>query len=83
MKVVIAGGGPAGLYFAILMKKLQSSSDITIRILKILMVSRGAGVSFFPMKLWKAFKKPMLLHTKRLQILSRAGIQSMFTLRIG
>jgi anthraniloyl-CoA monooxygenase len=30
MKVVIAGGGPAGLYFAILMKKLQPSSDITI-----------------------------------------------------
>ena len=30
MKVTIVGGGPAGLYFAILMKKYDSSHDITI-----------------------------------------------------
>jgi anthraniloyl-CoA monooxygenase len=30
MKINILGGGPAGLYFAILMKRLDSSHDITI-----------------------------------------------------
>src|SRR5918912_2359475 len=30
MKVAIIGGGPAGLYFAILMKKFRSSADITV-----------------------------------------------------
>jgi anthraniloyl-CoA monooxygenase len=30
MKIVILGGGPAGLYFAILMKRLDASNDITI-----------------------------------------------------
>src|SRR5881392_2153384 len=30
MKINIIGGGPAGLYFAILMKKSNSSHDITV-----------------------------------------------------
>ncbi|MEZ0168109.1 bifunctional salicylyl-CoA 5-hydroxylase/oxidoreductase [Microvirga sp. TS319] len=30
MKTAIIGGGPAGLYFAILMKKLQPGADITV-----------------------------------------------------
>src|SRR5919107_1433032 len=30
MKTAIIGGGPAGLYFAILLKKLRSESDITV-----------------------------------------------------
>src|SRR5881296_3127244 len=30
MKINIIGGGPAGLYFAILMKKADSSHDITV-----------------------------------------------------
>jgi len=30
MKTAIIGGGPAGLYFAILMKKLQPEADITV-----------------------------------------------------
>lgn len=30
MKIQIAGGGPAGLYFSILMKKVRPSADITV-----------------------------------------------------
>jgi len=30
MKIAILGGGPAGLYFAILMKKMRPESDITV-----------------------------------------------------
>src|SRR5215211_5344956 len=30
MRITILGGGPSGLYFAILMKKLKPSSEITI-----------------------------------------------------
>ena len=46
MKVVIAGGGPAGLYFAILMKKLQPSSEITILEKNPADVTWGWGVVF-------------------------------------
>ncbi len=30
MRIAVIGGGPAGLYFAILMKKWQPSSEITV-----------------------------------------------------
>ena len=30
MKIVCIGGGPAGLYFALLMKKQDASHDITV-----------------------------------------------------
>ena len=30
MRITIVGGGPSGLYFAVLMKKLDPSSEITI-----------------------------------------------------
>ena len=30
MKIVCIGGGPAGLYFALLMKKLGTQHDITV-----------------------------------------------------
>ena len=30
MRIVCLGGGPAGLYFAILMKKANPSHDITV-----------------------------------------------------
>ena len=31
MRIVCVGGGPAGLYFALLMKKADAANDVTVR----------------------------------------------------
>src|SRR5216117_893779 len=46
MKVVVLGGGPAGLYFAIQMKKADASHDVTVIERNPLDATFGFGVVF-------------------------------------
>src|SRR5437667_11851521 len=46
MKIVVLGGGPAGLYFAIQMKKADASHDVTVIERNPLDATFGFGVVF-------------------------------------
>src|SRR2546430_17152759 len=46
MKIVVLGGGPAGLYFAIQMKKADASHDVTVIERNSLDATFGFGVVF-------------------------------------
>src|SRR5437879_11800021 len=46
MKIVVLGGGPAGLYFAIQMKKADASHDVTVIERNPLAATFGVGVAF-------------------------------------
>ena len=52
MKVAVIGGGPAGLYFALLLKKADAAHSVTV-VERNRLTTRSAGASCSPTRRWR------------------------------